>query len=132
MSIQDQIANSLVKTQVQVNFSAPATLNSDVLGAEDTIGLTNYNLLVPNVITDIQNEVDPVAGLSFTLYTRRLNDIRKKIGNTANFLTTFNASRRPNMPIGLGAGLFQFVEQQNVGALTAQNYLITTVQPLVV
>lgn len=132
MSVSSEISNSLVKTQIQVNFAAPAALNADVLGAENTIGLNNFNLLQPNVITDIQNVLDPAAGLTYTLFTRRLNDIRKKLGITANFLTTFNGEKRPNMPIGLGQGLFQFVEQQGAGALTAQNYLVTTVQPLVV
>lgn len=132
MSVQQNIDNSLQKTQIQVNFAAPGALATDVLGAESTIGLTGYNLLSPNIITDIQNQLDPAAGLTYTLFTRRLNNIRKQLGITANFLTTFNGVKRPNMPIGLANGFFQFVEQQGAGALTAQNYLITTVQPLAV
>ena len=132
MSVQNSIDNSLIKTQLQFNFAAPAALNADVLGAESTIGLTQFEILQKNIITDIQNQLDPAAGLTYTLFTRRLNNIRKQLGVTANFLTTFNGAKRSNMPIGLGTGLVQFVEQQNAGALTAQNYLITTVQPLAV
>ncbi len=132
MSVQQNINNSLGKTQIQVNFAAPAALNIDVLGAESTIGLTNFNILAPNIITDIQNQLDPAAGLAYTLFTRRLNNIRKQLGVTANFLTTFSGEQRRNLPLGLGVGMVQFVEQQNAGALTAQNYLITTVQPLAV
>lgn len=132
MSVQQNIDNSLVKTQIQMNFGIPTALNTDVLGAESTIGLTNFNLLVPNIITDIQNQLDPAVGLTYSLFTRRLNNIRRQLGVTANFLTTFTGTKRQNMPIGLGAGMVQFVEQQNLGALTAQNYLITTVQPLAV
>lgn len=132
MSVQQNIDNSLVKTQIQMNFAAPSALNTDVLGAESTIGLTQFNILAPNVITDIQNQLDPATGLSYTLFTRRLNNIRKQLGVTANFLTTYNGQQRANMPIGLGAGTVQFVEQQNAGTLTAQNYLITTIQPLAV
>lgn len=132
MSVEQNIANSLTKTQIQVNFGAPGALATDVLGAESTIGLTGYNLLQANIITDIQNQLDPGAGLTYTLFTRRLNNVRKQLGVTANFLTTFNGAKRANMPIGLGTGFVQFVEQQNAGALTAQNYLITTVQPLAV
>lgn len=132
MSVEQQISNSLVKTQIQMNFGAPGALNTDVLGAESTIGLTQFEIKQPNIITDIQNQTDPGAGLNYSLFTRRLNNIRKELGQTANFLTTFNGSKRPNMPIGLGTGLVQFVEQQTAGALTAQNYLITTVQPLAV
>jgi hypothetical protein len=132
MSVQSNIDNSLVKTQIQMNFAAAGALNTDVLGAESTIGLTQFQILTPNIITDIQNTIDPAAGLTYTLFTRRLNNIRKQLGATPNFLTTFNGVKRPNMPIGLGAGMVQFVNQQNAGALTAQNYLITTVQPLAV
>lgn len=132
MSVEQSINNSLVKTQIQMNFGVPTALNTDTLGAESSIGLTQFFIQQPNIITDIQNQLDPVAGLSYTLFTRRLNNIRKQLGITANFLTTFNGRQRPNMPIGLGTGTVQFVEQQNSGALTAQNYLITTVQPLAV
>jgi len=132
MSVQQNIDNSLVKTQIQMNFAAAGALNTDVLGAESTIGLTQFNILAPNIITDIQNVLDPVAVLVYNLFTRRLNNIRKQLGSTANFLTTFNGAKRPNMPIGLGGGMVQFVQQQATGALTAQNYLITTVQPLAV
>jgi len=129
-SVQQNIDNSLVKTQIQMNFGIPTGLNVDVLGAESTIGLTQFQIARPNIITDIQNQLDPGAGLTYTLFTRRLNNIRKQLGVTANFLTTFNGVKRPNMPLGLGVGTVQFVEQQNAGALTAQNYLITTVQPI--
>ena len=132
MSVEQSINNSLVKTQIQVDFAAAGALNTDVLGVETTIGLTGYNLLRPNIITDIQNQLDPAAGLVYTLFTRRLNNIRRQLGVTANFLTTFSGDSRANMPIGLGAGFVQFVNQQNAGALTAQNYLITTISPLIV
>lgn len=132
MSVQQAINNSLVKTQIQMNFAAPGALNVDVLGAESSIGLTQFEILRKNIITDIQNQLDPAAGLTYTLFTRRLNNIRKQLGVTANFLTSFQGDQRSNMPIGLGTGLVQFVEQQNAGALTLQNYLITTVEPLAV
>lgn len=132
MSVQQAVDNSLVKTQLQFDFAAPAALNADVLGAESTIGLTQFVILKKNIITDIQNQLDPAAGLVYTLFTRRLNNVRKQLGVTANFLTTYSGRTRSNMPIGLASGLVQFVEQQNAGALTAQNYLITTVEPLAV
>lgn len=132
MSVQQNIQNALGKSQIQINFGVPAALNTDVLGAETTIGLTNFEIKGQNIITDIQNQLDPAVGLSYTLFTRRLNNIRRQLGVTANFLTSFTGTQRQNMPIGLGLGLVQFVEQQNAGALTAQNYLITTIQPLAV
>lgn len=126
------ITNSLVKTQIQMNFASPSGLNIDVLGTESTIGLSGFNLRAANIISDIQHDIDPATGLTYSLYTRRLNDIRKRLGTTPNFLTSFDGGVRPNMPIGLGAGFVQFVNQQGAGALAAQNYLITTLQPLAV
>lgn len=132
MSVQQNIDNSLVKTQIQINFAAPTALNTDTLGTESTIGISNFNLTQPNIITDIQNVLDPAAGLVYNLFTRRLNNVRKQLGSTANFLTTFSGQQRRNMPIGLATGMVQFVEQQSAGALTAQNYLITTINPMAV
>lgn len=123
-------ANSLVKTQIQINFAAPAALNADVLGADADIAITQFNLLSPNIVTDIEHTLDPVAGLTYTLFTRRLNFVRTALGRTPNFLTTFDGERRSGMPKALKAGFVQFVEQQNTGALTAQNYIITTQLPL--
>jgi len=123
-------ANSLVKTQIQINFAAPALLNSDVLGSDSDIGLTAFNLLSPNIITNIEHALDPAAGVTYTLFTRRLNFVRAALGRTPNFLTTFTGERRSGMPRALKAGFVQFVEQQNTGALTAQNYIITTQLPL--
>ena len=130
MSLSQNVANSAVKTQVQINFAAPAALNADVVGADSDIGITQFNLLNPNVVTDIQHTIDPAAGLTFTLFSRRFNFVRKALGRTPNFLTTFDGESRSGMPIGLKAGFVQFVEQQNSGALTAQNYIITTINPL--
>lgn len=128
----DQILNSPVKTQLQINFAAPGALNTDVVGADADTGVNQFTPLQRNFISDVQHTLDPGAGLTYTLFVRRLNFRRAAIGRTPNFLTTFNGELRPGFPKQLNAGFFQFVEQQNSGALTAQNYLITTATPLIV
>jgi len=132
MSVNNQVQDSLVKTQIQMNFAAPAALNQDTVGADADIGINQFNLVENNIITDIQHTIDPGAGLVYTLFSRRLNFVRKALGRTPNFLTTFTGERRAGMPMGLRAGFVQFVEQQNAGALTAQNYIITTIKPLAI
>jgi len=125
-------SKTLIKTPFQVNFAAPAALNQDTVGTDAIVALNQFSPLTKNIIADIRNAVDPAAGLNFTLLTRRLDQRRKTIGFSPDFITT--NVRKPSA-IGeegmlLNPGLFQWVEQQLAGALTAQNYLITLAVPL--
>lgn len=115
---------------MQINFAAPATLNTDVTFTDADTGAAFYQLRGGNIITDVKHTADPAAGLLYTLFVGRQDLSRKRVGATGDFLTTFNGAQRPNMPRGIAAGWFRFIEQQNAGALTAQNYLVTFQQPL--
>lgn len=129
--LADLAINSGVKTQIQINFAAPGALNTDTVGSDVDTGVTQFTPLQNNVITDVQHDVNPVAGLLFTLFVRRLNFVRAALGRTANFSTLFDGIIRPGFPRTLRAGFLNFVETQQAGALTTQNYIITTIQPLV-
>jgi len=123
---------SLIKSVLQINFGVPAALATDTVGTDAITGVTEFTPKTNNVIKDIRHAVDPAAGLNYTLLTRRLDEKRKTVGFTPDFITT--NVRKPSA-IGddglvLNAGFLQFVEQQLAGALTAQNYLITLLQPL--
>jgi len=123
---------SLIKSVLQINFAIPAALATDTVGTDAITGVTEFTPKTQNVIKDVRMAVDSAAGLNFTLLTRRLDEKRKTIGFTPDFITT--NVRKPSA-IGddglvLNAGFLQFVEQQLAGALTAQNYLITLLQPL--
>lgn len=123
---------SLVKTVAQMNFAAPAALNTDTIGTDALTTVTQFTPKTKNIIRDIRHTVDPVAGLNYTLLSRRLDQRRKTVGFTPDFITT--NVRKPSA-IGdaglvLNEGFFQWVEQQLAGALTAQNYLITFDLPL--
>jgi len=123
---------SLIKSVLQINFAVPAALATDTVGTDAITGVTEFTPKTQNVIKDVRAAVDAVAGLNFVLLTRRLDEKRKTIGFTPDFITT--NVRKPSA-IGddglvLNAGFLQFVEQQLAGALTAQNYLVTLLQPL--
>jgi len=123
---------SLIKSVLQINFAIPAALATDTVGTDAITGVTEFTPKTQNVIKDMRHTVDPVAGLNFTFLTRRLDEKRKTVGFTPDFITT--NVRKPSA-IGddglvLNAGFLQFVEQQLAGALTAQNYLVTLLQPL--
>lgn len=126
-----QILNSPVKTQLQINFAAAGALNVDVVGTDADTGINQFTPLQRNFISDAQHTTDPAAGLVYTLFVRRLNFRRAAIGRTPNFLVGFNGELRPGFPKQLNPGFLQFVQQQNAGALTAQNYILTTATPLV-
>lgn len=121
---------SAARYQQQINFAAPTALNTDVVGTDADSGVNQFIPRRPNVLLDIKHTLDPAGGLLYTLYIRRQNLSRTRIGVTGDFLTTFNGVMRPNMPKGVNAGFFQWVEQQNAGALTAQNYLAIWQEPL--
>lgn len=123
---------SMIKAVAQINFAAPAALNADTIGTDVLTTVNQFTPKTPNTIRDIRHAVDPVAGLNFTLLTRRLDQRRKTVGFTPDFITT--NVRKPSA-IGddglfLNPGFFQWVEQQLAGALTAQNYLVTLDLPL--
>jgi len=123
---------SLIKSVLQINFGIPAALATDTVGTDAITGVTEFTPKTKNVIKDVRMAVDSAAGLNFTLLTRRLDEKRKTIGFTPDFITT--NVRKPSA-IGddgliLNEGFLQFVEQQLAGALTAQAYLITLLQPL--
>jgi len=123
---------SLIKSVLQINFAIPAALATDTVGTDAITGVTEFTPRSKNVIKDVRMAVDSAAGLNFTLLTRRLDEKRKTIGFTPDFITT--NVRKPSA-IGddgliLNSGFLQFVEQQLAGALTAQAYLITLLQPL--
>jgi len=132
MSVQDIINNSVTKTSITVLFAAPGALNVNVTGVESELGESKFVLQQSNIITNIANVLDPGVGLNYELYTKRLNNITKFLGATNAFLATFNGQQRPGMPVGIKAGSFIFSEIQTVGALTAQDYTVTTVRPLAV
>jgi len=132
MEAPKMVDNSAIKTVAQINFAAPPALNTDVVGTDAITAINQFQPKSPNIIRDIRHTVDPVAGLNYTLLSRRLDQRRKTIGFTPDFITT--NVRKPSA-IGeagllLNAGFFQWVEQQLAGALTAQNYLITMDLPL--
>lgn len=119
---------------MQINFVAPTALNTDTVftDADNGAGITFYQPLRDNKLLDIKHTIDPIAGLLYTLFVKRQDQSRKRVGTTGDFLTTFNGAVRPSFPRPLKAGWFQFIEQQNLGALTAQNYLVTFESPLAV
>lgn len=132
MSVQDIINNSITKTQITIKAGAPGALNTNVTLVESELGESKFVLQQDNIITNIANVLDPAVGLNYELYTKRLNNITKFLGATNSFLATFNGAQRPGMPIGIKRGSFIFSEIQTSGALTAQNYTVTTVRPLAV
>lgn len=121
---------SAIRYQQQINFAAPTALNTDTVGTDADTGVNQFIPRGPNTLLDLKHTADPAGGLLYTLYIRRQNLSRTRIGTTGDFLTSFNGAIRPNMPKGVNPGFFQWVEQQNAGALTAQNYLAIWAQPL--
>jgi len=127
-----QESRSVTKQPQQIDFGIPTALNVDTVGVDALTGVNSFTPQTNDLIRDIRMLVDAVAGLNFTLLTRRLDQNRKTVGFTGDFITT--NVRKPSA-IGdagllLNRGFFQWVEQQIAGALTAQSYIITYEQPL--
>jgi hypothetical protein len=131
MSMQN-IMDSPMRYQQQINFGVPTALNTDTVFADADTAINFLNPRANNMILDIKHTADPAAGLLYTLFVRRQQLSRTRIGTTQDFLVGFNGRIRPNMPKAIMGGFFQWVEQQNLGALTAQNYLVLYAQPLAV
>lgn len=128
--MSQDVLNTSGRYQQQINAAAAAALNTDVVMTDADSGVNFFQPRGNNIILDVKHTLDPAGGLLYTLFVRRLQLSRTRIGATGDFLVAFNGRTRPNMPKGLLAGFFQWVEQQNAGALTAQNYLVSYAQPL--
>jgi len=130
MSVQEQ--NLVTKQPQQIDFGVPTALNVDTVGTDALTAVNSFTPKTRDLVKDVRMLVDAAAGLNFTLLTRRLDQNRKTVGFTGDFITT--NVRKPSA-IGdagllLNAGFFQWVEQQLAGALTAQSYIITYAAPL--
>jgi len=108
----------------QVNFAAPGALNTDRIFTDDQTGDPFWTNSRDNWILNLTNAIDPIAGLQYFYKTHR-NGKEKKRWYSNSLLTTFTGEVRPGFPIFLGKGQLQWVLQQTLGALTAQNLLIS-------
>ena len=68
--------------------------------------------------------VAPVNSIN-SPFIRRAGGDQVFIGDQSTFRTNFPAQIRPQMPLGVAAGLFQLVAVQSKGALTAITLLTT-------
>lgn len=108
----------------QIDFAAPGGLNQDVTFTDQQTTLGFWTNSRDNWIQDITNLADPAAGVRYFTSTQR-NGKEKKRWYSTNLLTTFNGVKRPGFPVVLTKGQIIWVEQQLLGALTAQSYLVT-------
>jgi len=117
------------RTQVQIDFVAAAALDTEVVGTDADTGENSFTPKSANRILDVVMDVNAAAGLLYTLKTRR-QERRRVLGRTAAFSTAFTGDKRIGFPVALAAGFFQYVNLQTLGALTAQNYIVTYQNPL--
>lgn len=111
----------------QVNMAAPGALNTDVTLTDQQTALTFQTLGGSNRIVDITNAGDPAAGLIYLLkLVRNGREVRRWF--STQLLTTLNV--HVGFPVDLVPGNIQWVGQQSLGALTAQNYAVTFFQDL--
>lgn len=119
------------KTQIQIAFALPTATGQNVVGKDVDSGDITFVFQTPNVIEDITNVIDPVAGVQFTVFTQRLNNNRTRLGTTSQFSTNFTGDVRPIFPKFIGAGQVKFVSLQTIGTFAPHDIIITTRTPLV-
>jgi len=123
MSLEQRVQRGISVVK-QVNGAAPGALNTDVTLTDQATGDRFWTNSRDNFIEDITNAIDPIAGLQYFLTTQR-NGKERKRWFSAMLLTTFNGESRPGFPVFFGKGQVSWVMQQTLGALTAQNFLVT-------
>jgi len=128
MSLQSRVERG-ISTVKQINMAAPGALNTDVTLTDQATGDRFWTVSRDNFIEDITNAIDPVAGLQYFLTTTR-NGKERKRWFSSMLLTTFNGESRPGFPVFFGRGQVNWVAQQTLGALTAQNWLVTLAHEL--
>jgi len=123
MSLEARVQRGISVVR-QINMAAPGALNTDVTLTDQQTGDRFWTNSRNNFIQDITNEADPAAGLRYLITTQR-NGKERKRWYSAMLLTTFNGAVRPGFPVALVQGQLNWVGQQTLGALTAQNWLVT-------
>lgn len=113
----------------EIDFAAPSALLTDTVGTDPVNSQTSFTLAQPNAITEVRHILEPASTIIYGLYVRRLDQSKRLIGTTNDFLNT-NQRGQSQMPFPIAKGFFQWVEQQIVGALTAQKYTIKYATPL--
>ena len=128
----DDIINSPTKFQQIMDFAVPSALSTDTTGTDDLTAISQFVLAQPNFLVDIVNSPDPASGLNYTLYTKRADNVKRLVGATQNFLQAFNGRVRPRFPAHVNAGTLLWIEQQTLGTLTKQSYVMTWATPLII
>lgn len=123
MSLEQRVQRGISVVK-QINGAAPGALNLDVTLTDQATGDRFWTNSRDNFIEDITNAIDPAAGLQYFLTTQR-NGKERKRWFSSMLLTTFNGESRPGFPVFFGKGQVSWVMQQTLGALTAQNFLVT-------
>lgn len=113
----------------QINMAAPGALNIPTLMTDQQTSLQYWAVSKQNKMLNIQNLVDPAAGLAYYMATYRQGRETRR-WYSAQLLTTFTGAVRPGFPVDLGAGQLQWFGTQLSGALTAQSWLVTLLQDL--
>ena len=108
----------------QVDFTAPGALNQDRIFTDNITGDAFWTNSRDNWIFNLTNAIDPIAGLQYFYKTHR-NGKEKKRWYSNMLLTTFTGDVRSGFPVFFGKGQMQWVLNQTLGALTAQNLLVT-------
>lgn len=106
----------------QINQAAAGALNVDVVLSDLQTGLLFQTLGTNNRLLDITNAADPAAGL---LYLLKLNRNGREVRRWTPQMLLTTIDRHVGFPVDMAAGNVQWVGQQSLGALTAQNYLAT-------
>ena len=117
--------NMLMQRTYRWLFGAANALGDAVIGVEQETELASFSPNQPNVMMDAHLEADAADGLQYQFYIRRAGGDQVFIGDQSTFRTNFPAQIRPQMPLGVAAGLFQLVAVQSKGALTAITLLTT-------
>jgi len=123
MSLEAKVQRGISVVK-QINGAAPGALALNVTLTDQATGDRFWTNSRDNFIMDITNAIDPIAGLQYFLTTQR-NGKERKRWFSSMLLTTFNGAVRPGFPVFFGKGQVSWVMQQTLGALTAQNFLIT-------
>jgi len=103
------------RTTIQITYADPAGVGNTVTGSESVTGISQFNLLRPNVLLDGNATTLPASAGDGLLEIQRLNGLTTQIATLIGLQPTNTVMNKGGVfPKGVNAGQLQFILTETV------------------
>jgi len=120
------------RTTIQVDYADPAGVANTVTGTENKTGISQFNLLRPNVILDGNATTLPASAGDGLLEIQRLNGLTTELATLIALQPTNTVANKGGIfPKGVNSGQLQFILTETVALAAGINIRWTFAGPII-